>query len=294
MAAKTKKKEVKVAVEEQEAPDTSATENTENSSSADTATIPNTPETLPSDNSIGDTATNSGAEPATPVETITPSTDTEPDSAATGVSNAPESLVEHDQQVTTVDDSEADDLITDDDAPKDQPVKESKDGGKYEKMLPPKHSCLKAVMFWSILSFILGALIASGMFMWRGASIQSMGGPAEKTPAPTVVPTSTPEPTEAPAGGEDLSQYSIQVLNGSGIAGTAGDVATLLESAGFESVEVGNADSTDYEQTEVSLASGVDSSVYDAIEEALVDYDVAQSEELADSDYDVVIIVGSN
>jgi len=92
----------------------------------------------------------------------------------------------------------------------------------------------------------------------------------------------------------DLADYKVQVLNGSGTAGEAGVVEGLLEDAGFEGVDTGNADSYDYEDTQVQLKDKTAKAVYTAIEDALSDdYNVKKGDSLnEDSDFDVVVIVG--
>ncbi len=66
--------------------------------------------------------------------------------------------------------------------------------------------------------------------------------PAEATPA-------APE-TVSPA------EVSVEVFNGSGIPGLAGEAADALEQSGFTVTSTGNADSSDYETTEIRHAAG--------------------------------------
>ena len=92
----------------------------------------------------------------------------------------------------------------------------------------------------------------------------------------------------------DLADYDIKILNGSGTAGEAGVVEGLLEGAGFEGMDTGNADTYDYTDTEIQLKKKTPKGVYSAIEESLSgDYNVSKGDSLdADADYDVVVIVG--
>lgn len=92
----------------------------------------------------------------------------------------------------------------------------------------------------------------------------------------------------------DLAEYDVQILNGSGTAGEAGVVEGLLEEAGFEGVDTGNADTYDYTDTQLQMKKGTPKAVYDAISEALSgDYKVTKGDSLdADAGYDVVVIVG--
>lgn len=57
--------------------------------------------------------------------------------------------------------------------------------------------------------------------------------------APTQTPTPTPEPL-------DRGELTINVLNGSGIAGAAGDTADTLRKLGYTVKTVGNAQEFDY------------------------------------------------
>lgn len=75
----------------------------------------------------------------------------------------------------------------------------------------------------------------------------------EVTPSPAATATATPEAEVA------LSKYSIKILNGSGIAGEATRMKTLLEAAGFTVLSTGNADSYDFMTTEITYSPEVSS-----------------------------------
>ena len=92
-----------------------------------------------------------------------------------------------------------------------------------------------------------------------------------------------------------MSEYKIEVQNGSGIAGEAGIVSEILEAEGFSEIETANADSYEYKQTEVKLKEETSEKVYEVVERALnSDYSIVKSDEVlsSDSDFDVIIIVG--
>jgi len=110
-----------------------------------------------------------------------------------------------------------------------------------------------------------------------------------------TVKTVSPSPKlEEPSKKANLEEFSINVLNGSGTAGVASNVSSLLEEIGFDNIEVGDADSYDFTDTEVKLKEEVPDSVFEKIKEALSGYSVNKSETLADnSQYEVVIIIGS-
>ncbi len=70
-----------------------------------------------------------------------------------------------------------------------------------------------------------------------------------KKSAPVETAAITPTPTPAPT--INKSEWTFEVLNGSGVAGAASKVADALTSAGYTVVETGNADLSDYEQTQI-------------------------------------------
>ena len=49
----------------------------------------------------------------------------------------------------------------------------------------------------------------------------------------------------------DRARIRVEVRNGSGVSGAAGEVTTFLREAGFDVVDYGNADRFDYEQTRI-------------------------------------------
>jgi len=117
------------------------------------------------------------------------------------------------------------------------------------------------------------------------------------TPTPTPTPvSSTPTPTPSEIMEElDLSEYSVSLLNGSGVPGEAGNAEELLSELEFADIKTGNAESYDYEQTEVSLKKNLPQGVYSKIEAALSEtYSISLSETTLDEDstFDIIIIVG--
>lgn len=60
--------------------------------------------------------------------------------------------------------------------------------------------------------------------------------------------TPKPEPTKLAVQPEDVT---VRVLNGSGVAGRAAEVAAALEAQGFTVAEIGDADNSDYATTEI-------------------------------------------
>lgn len=108
-----------------------------------------------------------------------------------------------------------------------------------------------------------------------------------------VIPTETPTPTEEPVAFE-REDLSVQVLNGSGVSGAAGEMQTYLEDLKYENIEVGNADSSDYINVSIQLKEEIEEFVEFIIEDVGEGYIVDEDYEILDEDneYDVLIIVG--
>jgi len=159
-------------------------------------------------------------------------------------------------------------------------------------------SGLKVVIIIVVVLAVLG-IIAGGVFYYQaGFNKKDKTLPNEPEQnqnqelkiSPTI--TETPEPTLEEI---DLSELSVNILNGSGITGEAGRVNELLTKLNFKEIETGNADSYDYTTTFVNLKQSIPNTVFDKISEALGDdYTVEKDSVLEDSsEYDIEIIVGS-
>jgi hypothetical protein len=92
-----------------------------------------------------------------------------------------------------------------------------------------------------------------------------------------------------------LSEYKVQILNGSGIAGEALVVSEILQAEGFVDIEMANAASYDYTNTEIKLKEQVPEKVYSTLNRALdSEYLLKRLDSYLDSgsDFDVVIVAG--
>lgn len=140
-----------------------------------------------------------------------------------------------------------------------------------------------------ILALFIGLIV--GLFIFGGYVFYDSGFNFIK-PAATPTPTAMqPSPTEEPE--LNLSEYNVQVQNGTGESGAAGEVASLLEEAGFENIDTGNADNYDYTDTEVAMKGSVNKLVFDKIKEALSEFNVVQVTNLDDeSEFDIVVVSG--
>lgn len=154
----------------------------------------------------------------------------------------------------------------------------------------------KSPVFWILVPgiFILGAILG-GIFFYQ-KEVNTID--AENTPTPVATPevSVTPTPTTKAEEKIDVSEFDIAILNGSGIAGEAGKVKTLLEDAGFSVTSTGNAPTYDYTKTIIKAKSTVDNSVIEKLKEALLEsYEVGDSQTLpSSSTTDIQVIVGSS
>jgi hypothetical protein len=149
-----------------------------------------------------------------------------------------------------------------------------------------------------ILAVVAFSGVIVGGIIYFNSKVSKTPPAEEKVEVVAPPAEEKPEEREEVAEEEEVSlaDYSVRVLNGSGIPGESSKVKDTLSDAEFEDIDTGNADSYDYEQTEVSLKEGTPEAVYTAIEEALSgQYDVVKSETTLDEDssFNVIVIVGT-
>jgi hypothetical protein len=158
----------------------------------------------------------------------------------------------------------------------------------------PEPGKQKSPIFWILIPgiFILGAILGGIFFYQKGVN---QGQTATPSPEPTAS-TSSPTPSASPAATLDLTKYSVAILNGSGIAGEAGKVKTLITDAGFKAGSTGNAATYDYTKTIIKAKSTVEKAFIAKLSEALAkSYVVGDSQTLsASSTVDVQVIVGTS
>jgi uncharacterized protein YxeA len=170
----------------------------------------------------------------------------------------------------------------------------------YDETNQPKKegkSVFKVILF-ILLGLSLVAIIAGGFLYYQKNMSKTK---TEVTPTSTPQESPTAAPTEKPASPSGtvskvkFSDYSINLLNGSGIPGEAGKAKALLADAKFKKIDTSNAASYDFTDTEVQLKDNVPSEVYDKIAELLGSkYTVVKSDTVLKSTslYDVVITIG--
>jgi hypothetical protein len=156
----------------------------------------------------------------------------------------------------------------------------------------------KSVKGWKIILFLallLAIVAALALTFYNPAvfKIDKLSSISETQETVNVQPESTiVEQIEE----IDLSEFTVQIQNGTGVAGEANYVSDILLAEGFTDLASANAESYDYADTEVSLKEFVSEKVYDNIERALnSDYSIVKSDEVlsGESEFDVLIIIGT-
>ena len=157
----------------------------------------------------------------------------------------------------------------------------------------PKHAFLAKKILTVFL--ILSIIATSAFAVWR--TYQKFANPPSSI-KPTIAPTNTPEPTMALSlTPEPPNTYSIQILNGSGVAGAAGKMQKLLQENKYDVQDVGNA--TDYElnSTRIYHKATIPQIYLNILDSVLTDtYNISSYEAglSIDSTYDIQIIIGPN
>lgn len=148
-----------------------------------------------------------------------------------------------------------------------------------------------------LLIILLGALAGGGWYAYTQNMIPSQlfslaGLKTQPTPthAAKSLPTDTPTPTV------DLTQYTIAVLNGSGVPGAAAKVKSDLTTAGFTVNSVGNASTSNATDTVIAAKSAVSKDYLTKLTEELqktyaVSATIASLDDSATTD--VTVTIGS-
>ncbi len=167
---------------------------------------------------------------------------------------------------------------------------------------PEKKFPLKTIVIVVILILLLGGVVFGAVQVYQKAVKKQ----AEATPSPSPLPqeTTLPSPeispglesTESatPSAEEEESKredLKVKVLNGGGVAGAAGKVATALEKLGYENVRTGNADNFDYEKSEITYLEAKEEFL-SMFENDLKDYEIGTKTATDSADFDFVFILG--
>lgn len=161
----------------------------------------------------------------------------------------------------------------------------------------PKKESSFNILWILIPGMLLLGLLIGGIFAYVFGiqKIANTNKPAvtqneDVTVEPTVSPTSTPQASPS----ANLSKYKIKILNGSGIAGEAGKVQTLVEAAGFKVLSTGNASTYNFTKTQITIKTGVDPEFIASLVATLKkDYQLEDPKTSFSQTNDVTVIVGN-
>lgn len=171
---------------------------------------------------------------------------------------------------------------------------------------------------WLLIPVILAILIGGGFFFFRSQQETEEVATFTPTPTPSVSPTPTPEsaetstpiptkqatptpkPTPIPtpqrvattAAELKRQAISVQVLNGTGVAGVAKKAADFLASFFYTISDVGNAENYDFEKTVIQTKKVADLDLLRADLENQYEIGSASATLSSSSSYDAVVIVG--
>jgi hypothetical protein len=125
----------------------------------------------------------------------------------------------------------------------DYPSYSEKTGGK------------KPMVAFIVVLLIIAGVIAGLFFLGRNQGSDQDGisaAPTDRVSVPTI--EVDPTPTVEPTPDLDRVDLSIEVLNGSGATGAAGDMADTLRELGYKISSTGNADRSDYKGITINIS----------------------------------------
>lgn len=113
------------------------------------------------------------------------------------------------------------------------------------------------------------------------------------SPSKSVTPSIKPSPTK-PAEVKKATDMNIQIQNGSGEVGVAGQVRDFLKGKGYQYFETANADNFDYQDVTVKVKSSLSTYGSTLIKDLGEKYKLASDSAAIPSDsvFDAVVIVG--
>jgi hypothetical protein len=147
-------------------------------------------------------------------------------------------------------------------------------------------------IFLIILIVVPIGFLAFGGFLYFSQNLNSSflkPQPKKTITLPEIIPT----PTKVVI---DKEAYTIEIQNGSGIAGEGAKVKSTLESEGFKVGTVGNADNSNYTDTMITVNDNVSDGYIEELRKTLEERGpVEKTEKFATGqDGEVLIIIGSS
>lgn len=127
---------------------------------------------------------------------------------------------------------------------------------KYDLTMPSRPHKSKLNKTTYILVIILILIIGGGFFTLKNTGLIKKIGIGGATPTSTPASTSQPTPTPQAL---NRTEWSFEVLNGSGVTGAAKKIADSIKTLGYQVVKSGNADNQDFAQTQIFIKSDLQS-----------------------------------
>src|SRR3989339_1613502 len=142
------------------------------------------------------------------------------------------------------------------------------------------------------LLVIIGVVILAAII---GGYIMSKQPKKTEEKKEVVVEKSEPTPTEKPK--IEKSTVKIQVINGTGTPGQAGEVVKALEEAGYsaDNIKTGNAEEFDNSVTTIEAKVNFEeiiSNIKDELESSFDEIKTKSSELDSENEFDVIIVTG--
>lgn len=147
----------------------------------------------------------------------------------------------------------------------------------------------KGRRIWAILFLFLFSFSGVFIYLYRSGIFAKIAGNFKPLNTHVLLPTATLIPTPTVF---DVSSYSINILNGSGIEGEAAFAKELLENSRFSVDSVGNDRNYNKEYTSVSIKNNLPAELFNQIDKALDNYyELATESGLLEEEnpFDVVI-----
>lgn len=160
--------------------------------------------------------------------------------------------------------------------------------------LPQLKIPLKEIVIFIVsfaLSFLTFIFISKSKINFSFFNNLTKINPLTKSVTPTPTPTLTPTPTPA----YKKENLKVKILNGSGVAGKASELKTILADHGWGEMLTGNADNYDYEKTVVQVKKNRSQAatwIKDDLKNTLTDLKIETLN--ADEAADLVLIIGKD
>lgn len=166
-------------------------------------------------------------------------------------------------------------------------AKKEKEAESKDKIFPKKN--LKPLLLIGVFALITFL----GVYLFIKKPWVKKGGEEALPSLPTATPKAASS-TVTPELNINRKDIKVKILNGSGMSGKAGEMASFLEDLGYQVIGTGNADTFDYEETVIKIKEEK-RDVFSHLTNDLKSAYTVSSEEVIlekDEEADAVVIVG--